>query len=132
MHSGDNPTYYCEFCEYSSSSKDHLISHENGHTAAPKPTDDEQDITEEFICDICNKSFTRKENLTRHKKIHADIRPHSCDICDKSFRQKNELAYHKSRNVYYLYKHNLFHNPLDKMCLFECFNASVSVCFFVS
>lgn len=38
-----------------------------------------------FICDICNKSFARNNNLTLHKqKIHGEyVIKYACPFCDK-------------------------------------------------
>eukprot|EP00045_Choanoeca_perplexa_P008053 m.73633 g.73633 ORF g.73633 m.73633 type:complete len:64 (-) comp14337_c0_seq8:1974-2165(-) len=32
-------------------------------------------------CDLCNKSFLRKEHLIRHNRVHADTNRHECPIC---------------------------------------------------
>ncbi len=54
-----------------------------------------------FSCDICDKSFSMKQYLSKHKRLHTGgNKSHSCEICDKSFSYKNELAYHQKRNVY--------------------------------
>ena len=53
-------------------------------------------------CDICKKYFTRKRNVTRHKKIHNEDRSDEkeknegeCDICKKYFKCKNNIPRHK-------------------------------------
>ncbi|PSN31453.1 hypothetical protein C0J52_19055, partial [Blattella germanica] len=47
-----------------------------------------------FQCKICNKSFTRKNNLNRHMIIHTSNRPFQCEICNKSFTRKSDLNRH--------------------------------------
>lgn len=42
----------------------------------------------------CGKSFTRNEELTRHKRIHSGLRPYPCDSCGKTFGRKDHLKKH--------------------------------------
>jgi uncharacterized Zn-finger protein len=50
-----------------------------------------------FVCDHpeCGKSFTRNEELTRHRRIHTGIRPYSCIMCTKRFGRKDHLKKHE-------------------------------------
>lgn len=49
------------------------------------------------MCDFknCQKSFTRNEELTRHRRIHSGIRPYQCRWCDKKFGRKDHLRKHE-------------------------------------
>ncbi|XP_054168635.1 zinc finger protein 236-like [Oppia nitens] len=51
-----------------------------------------------FKCELCNSTFTRLGNYTRHKKIHSypskEDQRFRCDICSKSFIQRCDLARH--------------------------------------
>ena len=50
-------------------------------------------------CDKCEKSFTRKTNLNEHiQAVHENVR-YSCDGCEDSFSQKKNLNEHL-RNVH--------------------------------
>ncbi|KAF8138365.1 hypothetical protein EV363DRAFT_523939 [Boletus edulis] len=51
-----------------------------------------------WSCATCSKSFKRKGDLTRHKAIHAGIKPHICETCGKGFAQFSGLKTH--RNVH--------------------------------
>ena len=51
--------------------------------------------TIKFDCPLCLKTFTRKYNLTRHMRIHAQVKPYSCFICQKAFNQINNLNRHE-------------------------------------
>lgn len=49
-----------------------------------------------YKCDAenCGKSFTRNEELTRHKRIHSGLRPYPCTHCGKKFGRKDHLKKH--------------------------------------
>ena len=44
-----------------------------------------------YTCNVCDKSFTQKDNLNRHKLIHSGDKPHMYHICKKGFQQKTKL-----------------------------------------
>merc|ERR1719420_1950167 len=48
-----------------------------------------------YSCDQCDKTFTKKSSITRHKYEHSDLRPHKCTECDKAFKHKHHLTEHK-------------------------------------
>ena len=55
-----------------------------------------------FRCNICNKSYTRKFNLQRHKaSIHSDetekFKKKRCNICRRYFTTNYSLQRHKAR-----------------------------------
>ncbi|XP_041471002.1 uncharacterized protein LOC121420435 isoform X1 [Lytechinus variegatus] len=48
-----------------------------------------------FVCTVCNKGFSRKDNLTTHMKIHqAKRRRDQCPFCKKKFLCSNYLRMH--------------------------------------
>ncbi|XP_057693218.1 zinc finger protein 771-like isoform X2 [Corythoichthys intestinalis] len=48
-----------------------------------------------FVCTICGKSFTEKRNLSRHAKTHAEKRkPFACSFCEKKFCSNYEVTKH--------------------------------------
>ncbi|XP_054161731.1 zinc finger E-box-binding homeobox 1-like [Oppia nitens] len=48
-----------------------------------------------FICDQCDKTFSKQSSLARHKYEHSGQRPHKCDVCSKAFKHKHHLTEHK-------------------------------------
>ncbi|XP_041921197.1 zinc finger protein 91-like [Alosa sapidissima] len=52
-----------------------------------------------YECEVCNKRFTLKSNLTRHMKLH-DPKQHACDVCGKSFSTKPQLDLHLKQHQY--------------------------------
>ena len=51
-------------------------------------------------CDICGKTYGRKDNLIRHMKLcHSEEQGHhECKICEKSFPTELHLKTHKMRS----------------------------------
>ncbi|GAB1604199.1 zinc finger protein 436-like [Argonauta hians] len=47
-----------------------------------------------FKCEFCNRTFSRRDNLERHKSTHADIKQFNCKDCGKSFSRKSYLTVH--------------------------------------
>ena len=55
---------------------------------------DSNDITEHphddkprpYLCTVCDKRFTLKTNLKRHKQLHSGGELYSCTQCEKRFQ----------------------------------------------
>ena len=59
-----------------------------------------QDGIRPHCCDICQKSFAKREHLTKHLRIHkSDNKRYSCEYCHKAFRDRYELVRHTRRHT---------------------------------
>ena len=54
-----------------------------------------KNVPRPYICQVCDKSFSRSINLTRHEAIHKGIKSFSCEDCNKSFAIKSTLDTHR-------------------------------------
>ena len=53
-----------------------------------------------FVCDVCEKLFTKKSNLNVHKKIYLAEKPYNCEVCDKTFTYKSTCWYIQVKNTF--------------------------------
>ncbi|KAG9029982.1 hypothetical protein FRB95_004685 [Tulasnella sp. JGI-2019a] len=51
-------------------------------------------LDKSFICQICQASFARNHDLTRHYTGHDKVKAHRCNGCDRSFTRKDALKRH--------------------------------------
>ncbi|PRD26805.1 UNVERIFIED_CONTAM: zinc finger protein [Trichonephila clavipes] len=51
-----------------------------------------------FVCNICQKAYTWKENLSRHSRIHSGEGPNRCNICVKKFARRINLKMHELKH----------------------------------
>merc|ERR1712098_114058 len=83
--------YKCQFCEkvYSDNRglQDHIkIIHEGKK--------------DNFVCDICSKSFSRRTSLAAHKLLHSgEFKVYNCDNCPASFKDKRYLVRHQEKCI---------------------------------
>ena len=76
-HSGLKP-FTCQICLRNFVSRWVLKAHHlTAHDRSAAPT---------FPCSECNRSFSTKGTLTRHKASHSDMRPFLCPYCPKTFK----------------------------------------------
>ena len=44
-----------------------------------------------FSCGVCGKTFVQSGHLTTHMRLHTGIRPHACIVCEKRFGAAGDL-----------------------------------------
>ena len=47
-----------------------------------------------YVCEFCERPFTRNQLLKDHMRIHTGERPFGCHLCNKAFIQKPHLTRH--------------------------------------
>lgn len=62
-----------------------------------------------FTCEICGKSFTKQNFLTRHLRKHSTENCYQCEKCDEKFETSHSLRYHAS-------KHNDYFSHICEYC----------------
>ncbi|XP_057338613.1 zinc finger E-box-binding homeobox protein zag-1 isoform X1 [Microplitis mediator] len=60
---------------------------------APPSTETEQEGV--YVCDQCDKTFSKHSSLARHKYEHSGQRPYKCEECPRAFKHKHHLTEHK-------------------------------------
>ncbi|CAL1539680.1 unnamed protein product [Lymnaea stagnalis] len=52
-----------------------------------------------YKCFICGKALSQKCNLVTHTRLHTNEKPFRCDICAMSFPRKDALTHHILRHM---------------------------------
>ncbi|XP_018323842.1 zinc finger protein 267-like isoform X2 [Agrilus planipennis] len=75
-------TFVCNVCNNTYDKK-----YEKVHTQS-------HSLDENFNCEICNKKFYTRENLTMHARVHVGVKKFSCSYCKKPFLTYESLHEH--------------------------------------
>ena len=67
-----------------------------------------------YCCKVCDKSFSRKDNLSRHLLIHSE-KKFQCHHCSKCYSEQGKLKIHQTR-------HHLDAKPISSKNSLVCAN----------
>ncbi|XP_051930221.1 zinc finger protein 629-like [Hippocampus zosterae] len=81
-HTGEKP-FACSVCRKGFSRKDHMVLHMRTHTGG------------NFTCPVCHKRFSSKKYVMIHMRTHTGEKPFGCNACDKRFTYKYQVTRHK-------------------------------------
>ncbi|AUL78462.1 mg15 protein [Tupanvirus deep ocean] len=102
--------YICERCKSVFNKKSRYVDHLARKIPCPIVKDDiENEIENENYCEICDRAFSRKDALTRHKKsknhkllaIKPKIKNNGNLIVNKGNNNKNKIIVDNSTNNYF-------------------------------
>ena len=80
--------HICEFCGVIYTQKTNLNRHKK------LKHNNESNLV--FTCELCDRTFTRNEDLKRHiNNIHLDVK-HTCEVCGKTYNRADTLLHHKN------------------------------------
>ncbi|KIO17641.1 hypothetical protein M407DRAFT_84761, partial [Tulasnella calospora MUT 4182] len=43
----------------------------------------------------CGTSCSKRDHITSHLRVHIPLKPHICEVCDKSFKRPQDLKKHE-------------------------------------
>jgi uncharacterized Zn-finger protein len=79
----------CQYCDYSTRRKNHLIVHERAHTN-DKP----------YACQYCDYTTIQQSTLTRHERTHTNEKRYFCQFCDYKAARKDHLVVHERTHTH--------------------------------
>ena len=87
----DNNVSCCTCCYYADESSFEVKIEADSNDITEHPHDDKP---RPYLCTVCEKRFTRKRDLNRHKQTHTAEMLYSCTQCEKCFTTQCYLSLH--------------------------------------
>lgn len=86
MHNSPERPFPCDECAKTFPDRSGLNAHKKTH--APDRA---------FACELpeCGKAFTDKRSLEVHLRSHSGEKPFACDVCDKRFTARGNMLRHR-------------------------------------
>lgn len=81
----DNRPYLCSTCGKAFKTRTHRDQHMNSVHLGERPHE----------CEICDRKFGQKNQLTKHIRTHTGEKPYKCEYCDKTFTTKMNCQVHQ-------------------------------------
>ncbi|XP_070975128.1 zinc finger protein 646-like [Oncorhynchus clarkii lewisi] len=82
VEAGDPRPYSCDQCGRMYRHAGSLVNHKNSHK------------TGEYLCSVCNNTYSNQLAMKNHLRIHFSVKKHNCQECGKAFRGKKQLSSH--------------------------------------
>ena len=140
FHHSDSRPYSCSLCPAGFLRKSALKNHTNkihenkersliecdicGENVESLKQHKRKHNSDEFPCNECTKTFTKKDKVEIHMKIHTGEKSFTCSVCAKKFRQKGHLDSHL-KGVHFGIK-EFHHNEQEEKSRIDSFRTGSS------
>jgi len=86
----------CRWLKNIKSAKNNFTAHGRCSRSSQEPVKHVQSHSRKtFICDLCDKPFSRPQHLKVHMRVHTVEKPYKCLLCNRSCSTSSNLRQHK-------------------------------------
>lgn len=86
MYENYDGTNLCKICSYSAAD---CLELEN-HVLL---------VHKQFMCSICDKTYTRRDSLKLHMNSHTGAKPFKCEFCGMTFAHRFTRLTHRKKHL---------------------------------